>query len=46
MVLALNEAAVQLASSKALEQNEDIVKYYGISLPTKVLFITQLSAIC
>ena len=33
--LGLNEAAVQLASSKALEQNEDIVKYYGISLPTK-----------
>lgn len=33
--LGLNEAAVQLASSKALNQKEDVVKYYGISLPTK-----------
>ena len=33
--LGLNEAAVQLASSKALDQQEDVVKYYGISLPTK-----------
>ncbi len=33
--LGLNEAAVQLASSKALGQKEDVVKYYGISLPTK-----------
>lgn len=31
---ALNEAAVQLASSKALNQEETIVKYYDISFPT------------
>lgn len=32
--MALNEGAVQLMSSKALENNQEIVKYYGISLPT------------
>ncbi len=31
---ALNEGAVQLATSKILNQNETIVKYYDISLPT------------
>lgn len=31
---ALNEGAVQLATSKILHQNETIVKYYNISLPT------------
>lgn len=32
--MALNEGAVQLMASKALGQNQEIVKYYGISLPT------------
>ena len=32
--MALNEGAVQLMAAKALEQKEEIVKYYGISLPT------------
>lgn len=32
--MALNEGAVQLATAKALNQEEDIVKYYDISLPT------------
>lgn len=32
--MALNEGAVQLMSAKALCQQQDIVKYYGISLPT------------
>ena len=32
--MALNEGAVQLMTSKALGQQEEIVKYYGISLPT------------
>ncbi len=32
--MALNEGAVQLATSKALNHAEDIVKYYDISLPT------------
>lgn len=32
--MALNEGAVQLMASKALEQKEEIVKYYGVSLPT------------
>ena len=32
--MALNEGAVQLIASKALGQNEEIVKYYGILLPT------------
>lgn len=32
--MALNEGAVQLMSAKALGQNNEIVKYYGISLPT------------
>ena len=32
--MALNEGAVQLLTSKVLEQPEDIVKYYEISLPT------------
>lgn len=32
--MALNEGAVQLATVKALEQPEEIVKYYDISLPT------------
>lgn len=32
--MALNEGAVQLAASKALNQGNDIVKYYDISLPT------------
>lgn len=32
--MALNEGAVQLMASKALEQKQEIVKYYGISLPT------------
>lgn len=32
--MALNEGAVQLMASKALEQKTEIVKYYGISLPT------------
>ncbi len=31
---ALNEGAVQLATSKVLEQKETVVKYYDISLPT------------
>lgn len=31
---ALNEGAVQLMTSKALKQDQEIVKYYGISLPT------------
>lgn len=32
--MALNEGAVQLLTSKILNQNQDIVKYYDISLPT------------
>lgn len=32
--MALNEGAVQLMASKALEHQQEIVKYYGISLPT------------
>lgn len=32
--MALNEGAVQLATAKVLNQNQDIVKYYDISLPT------------
>lgn len=32
--MALNEGAVQLMASKALKQDQEIVKYYGISLPT------------
>lgn len=32
--MALNEGAVQLATAKALNYEEDIVKYYDISLPT------------
>jgi len=32
--MALNEAAVQLMSSKALNEKMDIVKYYDITLPT------------
>lgn len=32
--MALNEGAVQLMSAKALGQEQEIVKYYGISLPT------------
>jgi len=32
--MALNEGAVQIMSSKALGQEQEIVKYYGISLPT------------
>ncbi len=32
--MALNEGAVQLFTSKILQQPEDIVKYYEISLPT------------
>lgn len=32
--MALNEAAVQLMSSKALNEKTDIVKYYDITLPT------------
>lgn len=32
--MALNEGAVQLMSSKALGNQQEIVKYYGISLPT------------
>lgn len=32
--MALNEAAVQLISSKALKNQVDIVKYYGILMPT------------
>lgn len=32
--MALNEGAVQLATSKVLGQPQDIVKYYDISLPT------------
>lgn len=32
--LALNEASVQFASSKVLNNDTDIVKYYEISLPT------------
>lgn len=32
--MALNEGAVQLMASKALGQEQEIVKYYGISLPT------------
>ena len=32
--MGLNEGAVQLMASKALNTEEEIVKYYGISLPT------------
>ena len=32
--MALNEGAVQLMASKAINSQEEIVKYYGISLPT------------
>ena len=32
--MGLNEGAVQLMASKALESPEEIVKYYGISFPT------------
>lgn len=32
--MALNEGAVQLMTAKALEQPQEIVKYYGISFPT------------
>lgn len=32
--MGLNEGAVQLMASKANKTNEEIVKYYGISLPT------------
>lgn len=32
--MALNEGAVQLATAKILNQNNDIVKYYDISFPT------------
>ena len=32
--MALNEGAVQLATAKILNHNQDIVKYYDISLPT------------
>ncbi len=32
--MALNEGAVQLATAKILGQDQDIVKYYDISLPT------------
>lgn len=32
--MALNEGAVQIMASKALGQSQEIVKYYGISLPT------------
>ena len=32
--MALNEGAVQLATAKTLNQEQDIVKYYDISLPT------------
>ncbi len=32
--MGLNEGAVQLMASKAINSNEEIVKYYGISLPT------------
>ena len=32
--LALNEGAVQYMASKALNSEQEIVKYYGISLPT------------
>lgn len=32
--MALNEAAVQLMSSKALNEKKDIVKYFDITLPT------------
>ena len=32
--LGLNEGAVQLMASKAIDSKEEIVKYYGISLPT------------
>lgn len=32
--MALNEGAVQLMASKALNQEQEIVKYYEISLPT------------
>ena len=32
--MGLNEGAVQLMASKAIESQEEIVKYYGISLPT------------
>lgn len=32
--MGLNEGAVQLMASKALGSEEEIVKYYGISLPT------------
>ena len=32
--MGLNEGAVQLIASKALNAQEEIVKYYGISLPT------------
>ncbi len=32
--MGLNEGAVQLMASKAINSKEEIVKYYGISLPT------------
>ena len=32
--MGLNEGAVQLMASKAIDSQEEIVKYYGISLPT------------
>ncbi len=32
--MALNEGAVQLATAKTLNHNEDVVKYYDISFPT------------
>lgn len=32
--MGLNEGAVQLMASKAIDSKEEIVKYYGISLPT------------
>ena len=32
--MGLNEGAVQLIASKAIDSKEEIVKYYGISLPT------------
>ena len=32
--MGLNEGAVQLMASKAINSQEEIVKYYGISLPT------------
>lgn len=36
--MALNEAAVQLMSAKALEFKTDVVKYYDITLPTSSPF--------